>query len=229
VLVLDEHPLLPLSGAVRTALHRFAEKLERAGCTIGWESPLLADLERCAHTFTDLLLAFFGADMPAADYEQLKAVLANGAAAPPQTLEMRALVSTHRDWIATDRVRLGIEHQWQQLFRQWDVVVCPVLATTAGVHDQAAMDERRIVIDGHSVPYKSQAVWTGIASVAGLPATSLPIGLSEDGLPIGMQVIGPHLEDHSTLTFAELAEREFGGFVVPPAFGPHAASRRAPA
>jgi amidase len=132
-------------------------------------------------------------------------------------------VSTHRDWIAMDRLRLGVEHQWQQLFRQWDVVVCPVLPTTAFIHDHAAMDERRIDIDGHSVPYKSQAVWSSIASVAGLPATSLPISLSNDGLPIGVQVIGPYLEDHSTLKFAELAEREFGGFAVPPAFGPGAA------
>ena len=225
VLVLDEHPLLPLSDAVRTALHRFAGNLERAGCKIGWKSPLLPDLERCAHTFTHLLLSFFGADMPAADYEHLKKELAHLPAThrAPETTELRALVSTHRDWISMDRLRLGIEHQWQQLFRQWDVVVCPVLPTTAFIHDHAAMDERRIDIDGHSVPYKSQAVWSSIASVASLPATSLPIGLSAAGLPIGIQVIGPHLEDRSTLKFAELAEREFGAFMVPPAFGPGAA------
>jgi amidase len=44
----------------------------------------------------------------------------------------------------------------------------------------------------------------------------MPIGMDCDGLPIGMQIIGPFLEDRTTLAFADLAEREFGGFVAPP-------------
>jgi amidase len=46
----------------------------------------------------------------------------------------------------------------------------------------------------------------------------MPIGLSGEGLPIGMQIVGPSMEDRTTIAFAELIEREFGGFVVPPAF-----------
>jgi amidase len=44
----------------------------------------------------------------------------------------------------------------------------------------------------------------------------MPIGLSPEGLPIGTQIIGPYLEDRTTLKFARLVEREFGGFVPPP-------------
>jgi amidase len=216
VLVLDQHPLLPLSNEVRSALHRVAGNLERAGCKLGWTSPLLPDLEASASTFAYLLMSFFGADMPEAAYEGLKATLAH----PPASseLELRGLVSSHRDWIAMDRVRLGIAHQWRQLFQAWDVVLCPTLPTTALHHDHAAMDDRRIDIDGRSLAYKAQAAWMSVASVAGLPATAMPVGLSTAGLPVGIQVIGPFLEDRSTLKFAELAEREFGGFVIPPAF-----------
>jgi hypothetical protein len=46
----------------------------------------------------------------------------------------------------------------------------------------------------------------------GLPATAAPIDRSATGLPIGVQIIGPY----TTLAFAELLEREFGGFVPPP-------------
>jgi amidase len=59
-------------------------------------------------------------------------------------------------------------------------------------------------------------MWPSIATLTGLPATAMPIGRSDDGLPIGMQIIGPHLEDRTTIAFAELVEREFGGFVAPP-------------
>jgi amidase len=37
-------------------------------------------------------------------------------------------------------------------------------------------------------------------------------------LPIGVQIIGPWLEDRTPLKLAELIEREFGGFVPPPLF-----------
>jgi amidase len=54
--------------------------------------------------------------------------------------------------------------------------------------------------------------------LSGLPATAAPIGRSPEGLPIGMQIIGPALEDRTTLRFAELIEQEFGGFTPPPDF-----------
>ncbi len=52
------------------------------------------------------------------------------------------------------------------------------------------------------------------SSAAALP----PEAASDEGLPIGMQIIGPHLGDRTTIALAELIEREFGGFVAPPAF-----------
>ena len=54
------------------------------------------------------------------------------------------------------------------------------------------------------------------ATTPGLPATVAPVELSKAGLPIGAQIIGPYLEDRTTIAFAGLLEREFGGFVPPP-------------
>ena len=66
--------------------------------------------------------------------------------------------------------------------------------------------------------YQDQILWPGIATLIGLPATAVPLGLSPEGLPVGMQIIGPWLEDRTPLRFAELVEQEFGGFKPPPGF-----------
>jgi amidase len=131
-------------------------------------------------------------------------------------LRLRGAVMSHAQWIGLDRIRTGIADQWRALFRDWDVLLCPVMPTPAFLHDHSEMDGRRISVDGRDVPYGDQAMWPSIATLTGLPATAMPIGRSDDGLPIGMQIIGPHLEDRTTIAFAELVEREFGGFVAPP-------------
>jgi amidase len=93
------------------------------------------------------------------------------------------------------------------------------MPTPAFPHDHnPEQGKRHIDIDGTLYPYLDQMVWPGLATVAGLPATAAPIDHSETGLPIGVQIIGPYLEDRTTIRFAELVEREFGGFVAPPGF-----------
>jgi amidase len=219
VLVIDEHPQVTLSSEVRAVLQNVAEGLERSGCRVARGSALLPDLEATSRAFVHLLMAFFGSDMPDANYEDIKSALAHLPPTNPAAAEMRGLVSSHRDWIGMDRARLGIVHQWRALFREWDVVVCPVLPTPAFAHDHGDINQRTIDVDGTRVPYKTQPIWMSVASLAGLPATAIPAGRgSVTGLPIGIQAIAPHLEDRTGIAFAQLFEREFGGYVAPPGF-----------
>jgi amidase len=95
--------------------------------------------------------------------------------------------------------------------------LCPATPSPAFQHDHASDQEaRRLNIDGEEIRYRDQMVWSSMATVLGLPATVAPIGHSAEGLPIGVQIIGPYLEDRTTIAFAGLVEREFGGFVPPP-------------
>jgi amidase len=55
-----------------------------------------------------------------------------------------------------------------------------------------------------------------VATLTGLPATIAPISHDENGLPIGVQIIGGYLNDRTTIAFAGLVERELGGFTPPP-------------
>lgn len=68
------------------------------------------------------------------------------------------------------------------------------------------------------LPYFDQLAWPGVAIAAGLPATVAPLERDAAGLPIGVAINGPFLEDRTTIGFARLIEQAFGGFVPPPGF-----------
>ena len=91
-------------------------------------------------------------------------------------------------------------------------VPMPVTPTPAFPHDHTDMTHRTLDIDGVPHPYFDQIALAGVATLPGLPATALPVGRSLEGLPIGVQAIGPLCGDRTTLRFAELVEREIGGF-----------------
>lgn len=60
--------------------------------------------------------------------------------------------------------------------------------------------------------------WGGIISVSHIPATVAPVGCTKDGLPIGIQIVGPYLEDRTPISFAHLLADVIGGFQVPPGY-----------
>lgn len=58
-------------------------------------------------------------------------------------------------------------------------------------------------------------IFTGIFNMLSVPATVVPTGLNEDGLPLGVQIVAGYLNDHLTLSAAEMIESTFGGWVPP--------------
>ncbi len=221
VLLLRRHPLLPTGHEVAEAIERWAAQAAGAGALVVESHPALPDLVKVAHVYGQLLLSFFGATLPAAEYEGLKQAAASlpSKADTPQAQELRAFVSSHRDWIAADRRRTVIRHGWRQLFADIDVVVAPVMPLPALPHDAAPMEQREIEIDGRRLPYTLLGAWAGPATLAGLPATAFPVGRTAGGLPVGLQAIGPQFEDRTTIAFAAACEQAFGGFVPPPGYG----------
>ena len=67
-----------------------------------------------------------------------------------------------------------------------------------------------------TTPFKGVDVaFCGLINVLGLPSTHVPLGLSKDGLPFGLQVISVPNNDRYCLALAVELERQFGGFVPP--------------
>ena len=133
----------------------------------------------------------------------------------PEAILARGTVLSHRNWIRQNYAREQTKISWENFFNEWDILICPQLATTAIEHDHRKISERAIMVDNQEQRYFQQIFWPGLAVNAHLPSTVFPTGLSEDGMPIGLQAIGGAYEDKTTIKFAELYEREFKAFVVP--------------
>jgi amidase len=220
VLFIAEHPLLPTSPEVGASLELLAKRLAAAGVDVQRETPLLPDLAASARLYAKLLNAVISARLPDDRFEEIRA-LVEKIPADDQSLVAelaRGAVMSHREWLRADFARQGLRHQWSVLFRDFDVIICPPAATPAFRHDPSTPQEaRKIAVAGKEFPYLHQLVWAELATTCGLPATVIPIGVT-DGLPIGVQIIGPEYEDRTPLAFARAVEREFGGFVAPPGY-----------
>ena len=68
---------------------------------------------------------------------------------------------------------------------------------------------------GHAMLSPFGWVYTAIFNVLRFPSTAVPMGLDADGIPLGVQVVGPRGQDHRTIGVALELERAFGGWVRP--------------
>jgi amidase len=219
VLVLDSHPLLPVASEIRAVLDQLANRLATAGAKVARSSSLLPDLAESARLHTRMVRNFTAFGRPP---EFFKKIQENVAALKPdddslKAWRTRAPLLSHHEWMTAEIARARLRQQWAGLFREFDVVLCPPFSVVAFPHDQKPdQEDRTIDIDGEALPYLSLIVWATVATPPGLPATVMPAGRSKTGLPIGVQIIGPLFEDRTPLAFAQLLEREYGGFARPP-------------
>ena len=177
-----EQPRAAVDSDTRSVIEGLADGLSAAGAEVSWGArglPNLDDLYRC---YTTMLL----------------------------TVTRRGLVgaepiNAHR-WLDLLDEQMRITRTFEQFFSQVDVLIAPVFGVPAFPFQPAHLSnwsERTLDIDGHSAPFGDQLAWPGLATLPGLPATTVPVGWSRDGLPIGVQVISAPYAD---LTCIEVAE-----------------------
>ncbi len=208
-----------VDGAYRAALEGYIDDLRRAGASIS-EVSLPVDPHVSYETYLQVLFAIVGAPAPSeADaFERLADRDETGIAAKLA----RYMRTSLGEWFELAERREHLFRAWARYFQSYDLLLCPAVPVVAfehmaegsGVHSDQLF--RRVTIDGSPAPYLD-FTWQGLALVANLPATVMPTGRLVEGLPTGLQIIGPHAEDLTPIRFAGLAAEAVGGFIPPPA------------
>jgi amidase len=133
--------------------------------------------------------------------------------------QVRGNTLHHRAWLGLNEERHRMRLKWAEFFQEYDLLLCPAAASAAFPHNhEGERWEQTIAVNGKRVPSTDQLFWAGYSGVAFLPATVAPIGLTKNGLPVGVQIVGPQYGDRTCIAFAGLLEREFQAFVPPPAY-----------
>lgn len=128
------------------------------------------------------------------------------------------LQATAQQYISWYGQRERYRSAYRRFFKEWDIVLTPVNIVNAFKHTDLPFRKRTLEVNGQKIPYLQQDVYCAISSLCGLPATVFPVEITQGGLPIGLQAIGPYLEDRTPMRFAALVAQEFGGFRCPPEF-----------
>ncbi|MBE9045285.1 amidase [Pleurocapsales cyanobacterium LEGE 10410] len=104
--------------------------------------------------------------------------------------------------------------QMDKALENCDVWLCPVAMTTAFTHRSKGSV---IKIKEHKVPYfLANGGYTMLFNLTGHPVVVIPIGLSESGLPIGMQIVGKRWREMELLAIANEIDKIAGDFQYPP-------------
>ena len=111
-------------------------------------------------------------------------------------------------YLKAQRVRTLIARDFDAAFRSCDAILTPTAPSAAFAIGEKMNDPVAMYLND---------VFTVPSSLAGLPAISVPAGLSEDGLPLGLQVIGRAFDEEGMLSVAAALERA-AGFAAMPAF-----------
>ena len=196
----------PVTPETRAAVRTAAEALRRAGFTVEPCRP--EGLEQARQVWWK----FFG--------------IAGGMLLGPMTkgheAELSPMLKQFMSWVAKESSHSGesLLDAWiqrdllrAQVFaqmRKYPILLCPVAAIPAFRHG-----ERSWQIDGKTVEYLDAWSYTEWFNLLGTPAVAVPVGRSEDGLPIGVQISGRPWAEEIVLSVAEVLQKEVNGSTGP--------------
>jgi amidase len=220
-----DDPAAPVDAEVRDLLERAVAALRAAGAQVDDEARPDLTLAEVVDTYGRLLDPVMVAGMPKPVHDML--IQTAEAATPPDRPEerftrfARNAMARHVHWLRAHERRARYGARLAAFFERYDVLLCPVNGVPAIPHDHAGSQLTRVItVNGQQRPYMDLLAWVAIATTAHLPATVAPIGRTAGGLPVGIQIVGPYLEDLTPIDVAARMAEVIGGFAPPPCAAP---------
>lgn len=219
--VMLESPVVTQDDEMTMTLRSGIEALERAGLQVNWDARPDIDQVTAHENYLMLLRSSMG--VFTSDEEQpihqAQAERWRAGARDYRAAAGRGITMSYRERWHVSNERENLRRRWAAWFQDYDLLLCPTAASAATVHDHSGeRPERTIAINGGQQPATDQLFWAGWSCNVYLPGTVAPMGLTASGLPVGIQIVAPHLHDRRGIEFARLVERELGGYQVPPGY-----------
>lgn len=196
------------------ALDSLCDQLSHGGAKVDHEARPSVSLGHIRDIFGQLLMASISGLYPPEMIGAMAADDGNSVGA----VSGRSMAMRHHHWLSLDEAQAQVRLAFHQFFQDHDALLIPVQPTAAIAHNiDLEWQDRVVTIDGQQRPYVDLFGWSSLATLANLPATVVPVGFDLDGLPIGVQIVGPYLGDMTTLRLAEFVSEITGEFEHPPA------------
>lgn len=206
----------PVSADMSAALEAAVAAIESDGTAVDRSARPDHPLTDATDVGVPLILSQSSAALTDDEFERTLQVGQDPNLDGPVAVGVRGATLSHRDWVRLDERRQRNRRSWSRFFKRYDVLLAPVCIVPAIEHNQSGpFMTRTLNVDGVERSHLDLVTWTVQFGYTYLPATVVPIGFSEDGLPVGIQIVGPYLEDRTVLTFAAYVESLLGGFQAP--------------
>jgi amidase len=220
----DEEPGWPLAASVKTRVAAAGEAFESAGIRVERVHPRL-DAQAMMSTYMDILTVTLAAGFPPSLLDAMRGTREADLAAvregrDPTGAARYRLRATASDAqiAAAHRARQAHKDALDAFFAEgWDAILMPISPVPPFPHDHAEpVNARTLQVDGTTVSYMDMLTWISLATSLHAPSLAMPAGQTPEGLPVGVQLVGPWHGEDRLFDFAAAVEEACGGFKPPP-------------
>jgi amidase len=199
---------LPAARYDRLSDYRIGYILDDAGCEVSADVRVVLDvaLKALQGAGADLVEGWPGGFIPKEQFHAFRVLSASRKAGKSLPAGLKKDVFNAKGATAVAR------DIWREYFRAHDAFLLPVAFVPAFPHDHSEpLEERWLQTSEGPRPYLNLSFWVSFATLAGLPVTTAPAGFTESGLPVGIQIVGPYLEDATPIDLAGRFADVIGG------------------
>ena len=208
------HPSCPVSSEIYPLMEQAINEFKKEDIDIkeGWPEEVVPEDQYMTYLY--LLMGAMSQGLTDEEIERIKAIPSSERSSQ-QELQYKAITDSHIQYNRMESKRLQARQIWQNFFKEYDAFILPAAFVPAFPHTEEPWEKRKLLTPEGERSFNDILFWISFATLTGLPATVFPIGLSKTGLPVGLQIIGPFLEDATPIEIAGNLNEIMGGVMHP--------------